>query len=314
MDWLSLSWPEKNSGDPFFAELAAVLSWPGKVKVSAGGPEGALRALGVGSGDYVVLPNLSPVYWAEAVKAVGADCILIDAHPQNWQIDLDLLEMFLMNYTMLNERDELILKKDSRVIRSLIIPHLLGGLCDLERLEFIVRRFYLALGEDITQALGCSWNGRPAGTFGRVGCCRFEDNPLLPFGEPVLFTTGNDMAGLQGKGEAALSPMSNLANHLGRQFIPRIQSMLEESRSVAQQLRMQENRHWMQIEEACLSNGLATAFLSDDTKEESERWGKLALPLSQQPPFNKSLYIRQENWSEKIQAKAIILSLDQDRS
>ncbi|MCB0634810.1 MAG: DegT/DnrJ/EryC1/StrS family aminotransferase, partial [Lewinella sp.] len=276
--------------------------WPGTVRASNGGPVDVLRALGVKPGDYVILPNLSPIYWAEAVKAVGADCILMDVHAQNWQVDLDLLEMFLMNYSMLNERDELILKKDSRVVRALIVPHLLGGLCDLERLEFITRRFNLAWGEDITQALGCNWNGRPAGSFGQLGFCTFEYNPLLPFGAPLLFAVDGNFP--EKSVEEKPGVQAQLVNHLGRQFVPKIQWILERFRSSAQRLREDQGRNWMQLAEACESNGLAMAFLAEEENTISGSWDRLPLPLYRQTPFDKSLYIRQEDWSEKIQERA----------
>lgn len=306
-EWLDLSWPKKNGGEPFFSELAEALSWTETVTHAAAGPEAVLRALGVQAGDYVVVPNLSPLYWASAARALGADVILIDAHRLNWQLDLDMLEMFLMNFSMLNERDELILKKDSRVIRTLMVPHLLGGLCDLERLEFIARRFYLSLGEDVSQAIGCTWNGRPAGSFGRVGYCDFSRSALLPFGESVIFSTDPQAVVVAQQEWDASNPMRSLVNHLGQQFIPKIQAILEESRAGAQQIRQDQNRAWMQLEEACISNGLATAWLAEETGTPFLNEAKLPPLLYSQPPFDKSLYIRQENRSAVIAEKGRVL-------
>lgn len=306
-EWLDLSWPKGSSGQPFFADLATALSWPKAVEIVTGGPEAVLSALGVKAGDYVVVPNLSPRYWTSAAKALGGDVILIDAHPQNWQLDLDMLEMFLMNFSMLNERDELILKKDSRVIRTLVVPHLLGGLCDLERLEFIVRRFNLTMGEDVSQAIGCTWNGRPAGSFGRIGYCDFSRNALLPFGEPVVFFNDPQAAAAAQQSVNVADPMHSLVNHLGRQFIPKIQTILNESRARAQQLREDPTRTWMKLEEACTGNGLATAWLEEEASIPAVNEAKLPPSLYMQPPFDKSLYIRQENWSAIIAEKARVL-------
>ena len=61
----------------------------------------ALILNGVKANDYVIVPNLTFVASANAIKYTGADPIFIDANPNTWQMDLDLLEDFLVKKTFI---------------------------------------------------------------------------------------------------------------------------------------------------------------------------------------------------------------------
>lgn len=238
---------------------------------------------------------------------------MIDHHPENWQLDLDLLEAFLMNFSMLNEQDELILKKDSRTVRALVLPHLLGGTCDLDRLAFIMRRFHLPWGEDITQALGSRWKERPCGSFGSVNYCRFTENPILPFGEAVIFSTVPGALSEFADKSVTVLPTEVLGNTLGRQLIPNWKSVLRKFRELEDHYRQSISASeisWMgQITDG-QSNGLSAAFTSQkDLRPKALPLGRLMPPLYRQSPFDKSLYIRQEDWSGKLFHSAYLLPI-----
>ena len=61
----------------------------------------SLQLAGVERGDLVIIPNITFVATANAVKYTGADTILIDIDADTWQINLDLLEDFLRNKTQI---------------------------------------------------------------------------------------------------------------------------------------------------------------------------------------------------------------------
>lgn len=297
---------------PFFPELAERLNWTEEVTAGFGDRKAALKLLGVQSGDYLILPNLNALPWAEAASTLGADCILIDHHPDHWQMDLDLLEEFLMNFTMLDERDELVLKKDSRTIRAVITPHLLGGMCDMDRLTFISFRFNLALGEDISQALGSSWKEKPAGSFGHVNYCEFHTNPVMPFGRAVIFSSREKELTDR---NIAIHPADIVGNQLGRQLLPQVPTIIAEFRKLGQSYRdilSSFQFNWIKPLPEMQSNGLSTALTSHENLKEG------AVPLYQfipstlhhAIPFKKSLYIRREDWSTQIFQSAWLLPLD----
>lgn len=311
LDHSSLS--DQQSGEqPFFPKLAEALNWPEKIFAEFGDRRTVLKLLGVQAGDYVLLPNLNALAWAEAASTLGADCILIDHHPDHWQMDLDLLEEFLMNFTMLDERDELILKKDSRTLRAVVAPHLLGGMCDMERLSFIALRFNLALGEDISQALGSSWREKPAGSFGHVNYCEFQTNPIVPFGRAVIFS--NREIELSAN-NFEIYPMDTVGNQLAVQLLPHVRAIIHKFRQLDQHYRellSDFQFNWMKPLPEVETNGLSAVF----TSHQDLKGGAVTLyqgtpsTLHHAIPFKKSLYIRREDWSTQIYQSAWLLPLD----
>src|SRR5882757_889611 len=141
----------------------------------------ALLMAGVKQDDYVLLPNLTFVASANSIKYAGAEPLLIDADPDLWQMDLDLLEEFLENET--DERDgDLIYIKDGRRIGAIMPVHILGNMCDMDRFLKIVKNYPLPIVEDATEALGTKYKGQHAGTFSPLGCFSFNGNKIISTG------------------------------------------------------------------------------------------------------------------------------------
>jgi len=58
-----------------------------------------LVMMGVSENDYIITSNITFIATCNSIKYTGADPILMDADPQTWQLDMDLLEEFLENET-----------------------------------------------------------------------------------------------------------------------------------------------------------------------------------------------------------------------
>lgn len=151
----------------------------------------SLLLSGVKLNDYVLLPNLTFVASANAIKYIGADPLLIDADPDLWQMDLDLLESFLQNDTIKKE-GELFYKKDNRRISAIMPVHILGNMCDMDRLQSILSNYPIAVVEDATEALGTSYKGKHAGTFSKVGCFSFNGNKIISTGGGGVIVTDDE--------------------------------------------------------------------------------------------------------------------------
>jgi perosamine synthetase len=141
----------------------------------------SLLLTGVKQDDYVLLPNLTFVASANSIRYLGAEPLLIDADPDYWQMDLDLLEEFLENET--DERDgELIYVEDGRRIAAIMPVHILGNMCDMDRFASIISKYPLPVVEDATEALGTTYKGKHAGTFSPMGCFSFNGNKIISTG------------------------------------------------------------------------------------------------------------------------------------
>jgi perosamine synthetase len=151
----------------------------------------SLLLSGVKRDDYVILPNLTFVASANSIRYLGADPLLIDADPDLWQMDLDLLESFLEDET--DERDgDLIYIKDGRRIGAIMPVHILGNMCNMDRFLSIVAKYPLPIVEDATEALGTSWKGKHAGTFSPLGCFSFNGNKIISTGGGGVIVTDDD--------------------------------------------------------------------------------------------------------------------------
>lgn len=151
----------------------------------------ALMLAGVQRDDYVIAPNVTFIASINSIKYTGADPILIDVDPQTWQMDLDLLEEFLENET--DERDgEIFYVHDGRTIRCIMPVHVLGNICDMDRLMQITKKYGLQIIEDSTESLGTYYKGKHTGGFGMMGCFSFNGNKIITTGGGGVIVTDDE--------------------------------------------------------------------------------------------------------------------------
>lgn len=152
----------------------------------------SLLLSGVKQDDYVILPNLTFVASANSIKYLGAEPLLIDADPDLWQMDLDLLEKFLEEETD-EKNGELIYIQDGRRIGAIMPVHILGNMCDMDRFVSIVSKYPLPIVEDATEALGTTYKGKSAGTFSPLACFSFNGNKIISTGGGGVIVTDDEV-------------------------------------------------------------------------------------------------------------------------
>ncbi|MEM9929839.1 MAG: LegC family aminotransferase [Bacteroidota bacterium] len=141
----------------------------------------ALEVLGIGTGDYVITSNLTFVATCNAISYTGATPLLVDVDEHSWQMDLDLLEELLEEQCLQTE-EGLLFAADRRRIACIMPVHVLGNMCDMQRLCQLADKFGVPVVEDSTEALGSTFAGRHAGTFGRFGTSSFNGNKIISTG------------------------------------------------------------------------------------------------------------------------------------
>lgn len=180
----------------------------------------SLLLAGVKQNDYVIAPNVTFIASINSIKYTGADPILIDVDPANWQIDLDALEQFLEDET--DERDgELIYVENGRTIRCLMPVHVLGNICDMDRLKEIAEKYKLAIVEDATESLGSYYKGKHTGGFGLMGCFSFNGNKIITTGGGGVIVTDNEELAKKAKHlttQAKSDPFEYLHDEVGYNY------------------------------------------------------------------------------------------------
>src|SRR5437868_6091240 len=150
-----------------------------------------LLMTGVNANDYVITANVTFVATCNSIKYTGADPILIDADPLTWQMDLDLLEEFFNNETEQRE-GQCYYKKDGRRIPVLMPVHVLGNICDMDRLMALAKKHQVTVIEDSTEALGSYYKGKHAGSFGLLGTFSYNGNKIVTTGGGGMIVTDDE--------------------------------------------------------------------------------------------------------------------------
>lgn len=144
--------------ESFEAEFAAYCGIEHAIGVSSGTEaiSLALRALGIGPGDEVLVPTNSFIATAEAVSWVGATAKLVDVDPESHLLTAELVEAAIGPRT-----------------RCVIPVHLMGSTVDLDPILELARGAGLKVIEDTAQAHGAFHRGQRVGTLADVGCFSF---------------------------------------------------------------------------------------------------------------------------------------------
>lgn len=132
----------------------------------------ALRACDVAPGDKVLTNayTLAPV--PGAIRAVGADAVLVEID-ENLRLDLD----------------DLGAKIASSGARVLLLSHMRGHLCDMERMMSICDAAQVTVVEDCAHTMGARWNGTRSGNFGKLACFSTQTYKHMNSGEGGLLAT-----------------------------------------------------------------------------------------------------------------------------
>jgi dTDP-4-amino-4,6-dideoxygalactose transaminase len=139
----------------------------------------AIRALGIGPGDEVLVPASTFFGSVTPVLQAGAVPVFVDSNPD----------------TLLMDPASLTARIGPRT-RAVIAVHLYGLPVDLDRVVAVCRQHSLALIEDCAQAMGSRWRGQHVGTFGEVGCFSFQQDKALNAGEGgAVATQQGELAG-----------------------------------------------------------------------------------------------------------------------
>lgn len=153
----------------------------------------ALKLMGVREKDYVIIPNVTFVATANAIKYLGAEPILIDVDKDTWQLDLDLLESFLKEETKVNSSGTRVFIRDSRRVKVIMPVHVQGNIGNMDRLMDIAEEYDLPIVEDAAESLGTTYKKKHGGTFGKIGCLSFNGNKIISTGGGGMLITNDEV-------------------------------------------------------------------------------------------------------------------------
>lgn len=135
----------------------------------------ALIALGIKPGDEVIMPTLTYIATANAVRMVGATPVFVDSDPETWNVDPARIEEAITPRT-----------------KAIIPVHIYGLSCDMTAIMDISKRYNIPVIEDAAEAHGAKWNGHTVGSMGAIGSFSFFGNKIITCGEGGMIVTDDE--------------------------------------------------------------------------------------------------------------------------
>lgn len=135
----------------------------------------ALAALGIGSGDEVIVPDITWIASAAPISYVGATPVFADVDESTWCLSATSFEACITSRT-----------------RAVIPVDLYGGMPDMDAIIEVAERRGIAVIEDAAEAVGSEYRGRRAGSFGAASVFSFHGSKTLTTGEGGMLVTDDD--------------------------------------------------------------------------------------------------------------------------
>lgn len=142
----------------------------------------ALKVLGVGVGDYVIVPSFTWIATVNVVEYCGAKPVFCDNNLNTYNIDVDKLSEILEE-----------MSRAGKKVKAVIPVHLFGLMADMKRIKELSRIYGFAIVEDAACAAGSMYDEKYAGSFGDVGCFSFHPRKIITTGEGGMCTTNNEV-------------------------------------------------------------------------------------------------------------------------
>jgi len=135
----------------------------------------AVVALGLKEGDEVILPEISWVSTANVLTYIGIKPVFVDIQKDTWNIDPIQIEKAITPKT-----------------KAIMPVHIYGHPCDMEKIMNIAKQHNLIIIEDVAEALGATFQGKKAGSWGNTAAFSFQGAKTLSTGEGGMLVTNDE--------------------------------------------------------------------------------------------------------------------------
>jgi len=152
----------------------------------------ALRATGIKTNDEILVPSLTFVGTANAIKHCGAIPHFVDSDKESLGICLNNLETYLKKIS-LKRGSHIFNKNTGRRIFAVIPVHVYGHIIDMNKLKKIAKKYKLKIVEDAAESLGSFFLGKHAGTMGNLGIISFNANKVITTGGGGIILTNSSL-------------------------------------------------------------------------------------------------------------------------
>jgi perosamine synthetase len=180
----------------------------------------ALLVAGIEPNDEVLVSTLTFIAPANAIRYAGGWPVFIDAEPDYWQMNPNLVVTFLEQQC--HWRDGALYNRlTGRRVRAIVPVHILGHPVDIAPILNVARKYNLAVIEDATESLGARYRDRSVGHLGDIACFSFNGNKLITTGGGGMIVTDNEDWARKAKyltTQAKDDPLEYIHNEIGYNY------------------------------------------------------------------------------------------------
>jgi len=126
----------------------------------------ALKAMGIETGDEIIMPTFTIISCALAAIRLGATPVLVDSDPVTWNMDVSQIEAKITDRT-----------------KAIMVVHTYGLPVDMNPIMALAKKYNLKVIEDAAEMHGQTYYGKPCGSFGEISTFSFYPNKLVTTGE-----------------------------------------------------------------------------------------------------------------------------------
>jgi perosamine synthetase len=137
--------------------------------------DAAIVALGIQTGDEVILPTFTIISCAAAIVRAGAIPVVIDCDPLTWNMDVTKIEAKITSKT-----------------KAIMVVHIYGLPTDISPVLELAKKYGLKIIEDAAEMHGQTYKGKPCGSFGEISTFSFYPNKHITTGEGGAIVTDDD--------------------------------------------------------------------------------------------------------------------------
>jgi dTDP-4-amino-4,6-dideoxygalactose transaminase len=166
-NWIAPLGPHVDAFEREFCETVGVLH-AAALSSGTAGLHLALLLMGVGQGDEVLVSSFTFASTANVVMYVGATPVFIDSDVTTWNMDPGLLEEELIDCA-----------RRGKLPKAVIVVDLYGQCAEYGPILAACAKYDIPVLEDAAEALGATYRGRNAGSFGRVAVFSFNGNKII---------------------------------------------------------------------------------------------------------------------------------------
>jgi len=151
----------------------------------------ALLVAGIQPEDEVIIPALSFIAPANAVRYVGAWPVFVDISADLWQLDCQKLADFITKECEY-KNGRLKNRHTKRYVKAIIPVHVLGHPVDMYPLLKLAEKYNLVIIEDAAESLGACYHSKRVGSLGDVACFSFNGNKTITSGGGGMILTDRE--------------------------------------------------------------------------------------------------------------------------